>query len=102
MNLPSTFSTLAANGLAVGHLRAADGGLDVELAAHAVDDDLEVQLAHAGDDGLAGLLVGAHLEGGVLLRQAGEGHAHLLLVDLGLRLDRDVHDRVGEGDGLEQ
>jgi hypothetical protein len=31
-----------------------DVGLDLELALHAVDDDLEVQLAHAGDDGLAG------------------------------------------------
>src|SRR5690606_8020930 len=41
-----------ANGLAVGDLRLADVRLDVELALHAVDDDLEVQLAHAGDDGL--------------------------------------------------
>ena len=63
---------------------------------HAVDDDLEVQLAHAGDDGLAGVLVGADLEGGVLLGQALEGLAHLLLVDLGLGLDRHVDDRLGE------
>ena len=46
------------DGLAVGDLRVADIRLDVELAHHAVDDDLEVQLAHAGDDRLAGLLVG--------------------------------------------
>src|SRR5207248_544527 len=45
---------LALDGLAVGHLRAADVGLDRELALHAVDQHLEVQLAHAGDDGLAG------------------------------------------------
>src|SRR3546814_8232916 len=38
------------DGLAVRHLRLADGGVDLELAQHAVDDDLEVQLAHAGDD----------------------------------------------------
>ena len=56
--------------LAVGHLRLADGGVDLELAEHAVDDHLEVELAHAGDDGLAGVLVGADLEGRVLL---GEG-----------------------------
>ena len=37
----------AADGLAVGDLRLADVGLDVELAPHAVDEDLEVQLAHA-------------------------------------------------------
>src|SRR6185312_142786 len=43
--------------LAVRDLRAADVRLDVELALQAVDDDLEVELAHAGDDRLARLLV---------------------------------------------
>ena len=54
---------LLADGLAVGDLRLADVGRDAELAHEAVDDDLEVQLAHAGDDDLAGLVVGAHAEG---------------------------------------
>ena len=87
--------------LAVGHLRLADGGVDLELAEHAVDDHLEVQLAHAGDDGLAGVLVGADLEGRVLLGQAEEGLAHLVLVDLGLRLDGDVDHGLGELEVLE-
>src|ERR1700674_1491952 len=52
----------AANGLAIGHLRLADIGLDLELALHAIDDDLEVQLAHAGDQRLPRLLVGRHAE----------------------------------------
>ena len=38
---------LGADGFAVGHLRLADVGFDLELAPHAVDDDFEVQLAHA-------------------------------------------------------
>src|SRR4029077_1550010 len=42
-----------ADRLAVGHLGAPDVGLDVELALHSIDEDLEVQLAHAGDLGLA-------------------------------------------------
>ncbi|MNJ79558.1 hypothetical protein D3C77_776210 [compost metagenome] len=42
-----------ANGFAVGHLRLADRGLDVELALHAVDQDLQMQLPHARNDGLA-------------------------------------------------
>ena len=87
--------------LAVGDLRLADGGVDLELAQHAVDEHLEVQLAHAGDDGLAGLLVGADLEGRVLLGQRVEGLAHLVLVGLGLRLDGDVDDRLGELERLE-
>ena len=62
----------AAHRLAVGDLRAPDVRLDAELALHAVDQHLEVQLAHARDLGLAGLLVGAHLEGRVLLGEAPE------------------------------
>ena len=60
-----------ADRLAVGHLRPADVGVDLELAQHPVDDHLEVQLAHPVDQGLAGLLVGLDLEGRVLLAEAG-------------------------------
>src|SRR4051794_15048817 len=91
----------AADGLAVGDLRTADVGLDVELAPHAVDQHLEVQLAHAGDLGLARLLVRLDLERRVLLGQAAQGDRHLLLVGLGLRLDGDLDDRLGEVDRLE-
>src|SRR5438105_1519130 len=59
-----------ADGLAVGDLRAADVRVDVELALQPVDDDLEVELAHALDDRLAGLLVGRDAEGRVLLGEA--------------------------------
>jgi hypothetical protein len=66
------------------HLRLADVRLDLELAPHAVDEDVEVQLAHAGDDRLPGLLVGADLEGRVLLGEALDRGAQLLLVALRL------------------
>ena len=46
-----------ADGLAIGHLRRADVGIHAILATQPVDDDLEMQLAHAGQDGLPGLLV---------------------------------------------
>ena len=39
------------DGFAVGDLGFADAALDFELAFHAVNNDFEVQLAHAGDDG---------------------------------------------------
>src|SRR5919112_271561 len=90
-----------ADRLAVGHLRLADVGLDVELAAHAVDQDLQVELAHAGDDGLTGLLVEADLERRVLLGELLDGRAQLLLVALGLRLDGHRDDRRGEGHRLQ-
>src|SRR4030095_1421552 len=47
----------------VRDLRLADRRLDVELALQAVDDDLEVQLAHPADDRLTGLEVGVDPEG---------------------------------------
>ena len=92
---------MPAHRLAVGHLRAPDVGLDAELALHAVDEHLQVQLAHARDLGLAGLLVGAHLERRVLLGETTERRRHLLLVDLRLGLDRDLDDGLGEDDVLE-
>src|SRR5687768_1061169 len=90
-----------ADRLAVGHLRLADGRLDAELALHAVDEDLQVELAHAGDDRLTGLFVGLDREGGVLVGEALDRGAELLLVTLGLRLDRDLDHRGRERHRLE-
>src|SRR6185437_7236302 len=93
---------LRPNGFAVGDLGLADIGLDAELAHHAVHQNLEVELAHAANDGLARLRVGVDAEGGVFLGELGEGLAHLLLIALGLGLDRDINDGSGELDGFEQ
>ena len=60
-----------------------------------------MELAHAADDGLAGLLVVLDAEGRVLLGQLLDGHGELLLVTLGLRLDGDVDHRLGERHRLE-
>src|SRR3546814_12869227 len=68
------------DGLAVGDLRGADVGVDLELAAHAVDDDVEVQLAHALDHRLAALGVALDADLRVLLRQEVE-RAVLLFLD---------------------
>ena len=60
-----------------------------------------MQLAHAGDDGLAGLVVGGHLEGRVLLGELGQSQGHLVLLGLGLGLDGNVDNGLGELDLLE-
>ncbi len=57
--------------LAIGDLRSADIGLDLELALHAVDEDLEVELAHPLDDRLARFMVGGDAERRVLARPGG-------------------------------
>ncbi len=83
-------------GFAVRHLRRAGVRLDLELADQTVENDLEMQLAHAGDDRLTGLLVGAHLEGRILLRQRDQPLVELVAVAAGLGLDGDRDDRLGE------
>ena len=85
----------------VRDLRLADGRLDAELALQPVDDDLEVQLAHAGDDDLTGLLVGLHVERRVFGHQLLKADAELFLVGLRLRLDRERDDRLREVHRLE-
>ena len=91
----------AADGLAIGDLRLADVRGDLELADHPVDEDVEVELAHPGDERLRRLRVGVDAEGRVLLGQALQRERELVLVGLGLRLDLDLDDRLGEGHRLE-
>ena len=89
------------DGLLIGDLRCADVGLDLVLAEQTVDDDLQMELAHTGDDGLTGLFVSVGLEGRVLLGQLHQRNAHLLLTGLGLGLDGDADNGLGELHGLE-
>ena len=91
----------AGDGLAIGHLRCADVGAYLELSLQAIDDDLQVQLAHAGDHGLAGLVVYRHAERRVLGGEALERLRHALLIGLGLGLDGDLHDGIGKGHALQ-
>ncbi len=60
-----------------------------------------MQLAHALDDGLAEFVVHRDAEGRVLLRQAIERDAELLLIALGLGLDRHLDHGIGEFHALE-
>ena len=60
-----------------------------------------MQFAHARDNRLAGLLVGTDPESGVFLGERIKRAAHLLLIHLGTRLHRDVDDRLGKFQRLE-
>src|SRR5215472_9456357 len=91
-----------ADGLAVGHLRLTHVGFNLVLAHHAVDDDFQVQFAHAADDGLSRIGVGCDFERRVFLRQPAQGDAHLFLVAFGLGFDGHGNYRRGESDGLQQ
>ncbi len=82
--------------LAIGDLRRADIGVDLVGPLEDVDLDVEVQLAHALEDGLSGLLIGVDAERRILGDQLGERDAELLLIGLRLRLDRDLDHRIRE------
>ena len=90
-----------ANGLAVSNLRSANISLDLELAQQTVDDDLQMELAHAGDDGLTGLFIGPGTEGRILLSELCQSNAHLLGASLGLGLDSNADNRLREVHGLQ-
>ena len=87
--------------ITVSNLRRADGGFNLEFAAHAVDENVEVKFTHAGDDRLAGFFIRLDAERRIFSSQAVEREAHLFLVALGLRLDGDLDDRLGEFHALE-
>ena len=78
-----------ANGLAIRHLRLADIRLNFVLAHHAVDDDFQMQLAHAADDGLSAVGIGVNFKSRIFLGEAAERHAHLFLIGLGFRFNRN-------------
>ncbi len=74
---------------------------NVELAEQTVYNDVQMKLAHTGDDGLAGLFVRTRAEGRVLLSQFNQRIAHLILAGFGLRLDCDINNRLRELHGLQ-
>src|SRR5690606_24851031 len=85
-----------ANRFTVRHLRRTNIRLDVELALHAINDDIQVQLAHTGNNGLSGLLVRTHAERRVLLGKTAKRKTHLFLVCLGSRFHRNRNNRLRE------
>src|SRR5258708_775634 len=92
---------LLRDALAIRDFGLADVRLDLELAPQAVDDDFEVELAHAGDDRLRGFFVGERAKRRIFVGELLQRDAELLDVDLGLRLDGDRDDRLGEDHLLE-
>ena len=85
--------------LAVGDARR--GGLHrrAELALEPIDDDVDVRVAHRGEDRLAGALLATDADRGLLLAEPMERLAELVEVGLRLRFDGDLERRRRELDG---
>ena len=92
---------LFADGLTVSNLGCTHVCFNLELTQQTVNDDLQVQLAHTGDDGLTGLFVSVGLEGRILFGQLCQRDAHLLVAGLGLGLDGNADNGLGELHGLQ-
>ena len=65
-------------GLTVAHLRRTHLDLDLVFPLDALDVDVEMQLAHAGDQRFAGFVVGGHAEGRILTSEPLQGLAELV------------------------
>ena len=79
----------AADGFAIGYLWLASVSFNVKFTLEAVDNDIEMELAHARNNGLAGFFVGMNTEGRIFFGELAETDSHLLLVSLSLRLNGD-------------
>src|SRR5699024_6262417 len=88
-------------GLLVSNLGSTYVCLYVEFAKQTVYDNLQMQLAHTGNNGLAGFAVRVNTEGGILFSKLCQRNTHLILTSFGLGLDGDVNNRLGELHGLQ-
>src|SRR5205823_3153641 len=84
------------DGFAIGNLRRARARVHFEFPKQTVADDFQVQLAHARDDELAGLLVGEAAESRVFFRQTLEPFPHFVAVGPRLGFNRHADDRLGK------
>src|SRR5207302_2151146 len=68
------------NRLSISDLRTANVRVDAELSLQAIDDNLEMKLAHPADDCLACLLIGRNLETWIFSRQPLKPEAEFFLI----------------------
>ena len=88
--------------LAISDLRLADQAFALVLAANPLDVDFEVQLAHAGNQRLARLLVGHHAEGRILAAEPLEGLRQAVGPVALHRLDREAKHGLGDENAFER
>ena len=75
------------NGLAIRDLRFARICVHFELAKHTIANDFQVQLAHTGDDRLAGVFVRVNAERRIFFGKTLQRDPHLFLIQFCLWLD---------------
>ena len=84
----------------IGNLGRTHICLHLKLTQQTIHNDLQMQLAHAGDNGLACLRIGVGTESRILLRKLCKSLAHFALSSLCLGLDSQLDNGLGEFHGL--
>ena len=90
------------NRFAVGNLRLTHLNVDVMRATQNVDLDVEVQFAHALDQGFARVFVGCDMERRIFLHHLVQSDPHFLVAGLVFRRNSDRDYRVRENHRLER
>jgi hypothetical protein len=75
------------NGLAIRDLRFARVRVDFEFAEHSIANDFQVQLAHPGNDRLAGVFMCVNSECRIFFGKTLQRDAHFFLIQFRLWLD---------------
>ena len=88
--------------LAVAHLRRTHLDFNLELALDPFDVDVEMQLAHAGDERFARLVVGGHAERRILAAEPLQGLTELVEAVAVGRRDRHLDHRLRHEHVLER
>ena len=92
---------LLLDGFAIGHAGGAQLSLHAEAALQAGHQHVQLHVAGAGEDHLAGLGVVDHGEGGIFLVHAGQACGHLVVLTAGLGGDGLGVAGLCEGDTLQ-
>ncbi len=89
-------ASLCTEGFTVSNLRFTHVGFYLELATHAVDDDVEVKLTHTSQNRLTGFFIRMSTQRRIFFRQFAQSNAHFVLVGFGLRFNGNL-DNLGSG-----
>lgn len=90
------------DGLAIRHAHRHEHRLDAVLLLHASQDGIDLRIAHSGEHGLVGFLAPRDAHSRIVLRNARERRAELVLVFFDGRLDGDGILRHGQRKGIDR
>ena len=88
--------TRLGNGFAISHLRITHIGFYLEFTLQTINDNIKVQLAHTGNNGLTTVRIGGYFERRIFHSQTAQSQAHLFNIGLGLRLNCQLNNRLRE------